>query len=137
MPRAGFGSTAATSNRLVSVSPTKTGFRKRAPYRRCAQRRHRHHQQAMRQPLSETCLGGIRIVVVDRMVVAGHIGKSPELIISNSTGFTDECLSYRQIISKDLCRSPISHFGFSPFACTTTGSSLRVRSLWISTILAD
>jgi hypothetical protein len=29
------------------------------------------------------------------MVVAGYIGKSPELIIANSAGFTDEGLSYR------------------------------------------
>jgi hypothetical protein len=36
------------------------------------------------------------------MVVAGHIGKSPELVVANSAGFTDEGLSDRQIISKDL-----------------------------------
>jgi hypothetical protein len=36
------------------------------------------------------------------MVVAGNTGKSPELIISESVGFTDEGLSYRQIISEDL-----------------------------------
>lgn len=56
----------------------------------------------MCQSPSETGLGGIRIVVVNGMVVAGNIGKSLKLIISNSAGFTDEGLSYRQIISKDL-----------------------------------
>ena len=91
----------------------------------------------MRQPFPEPRLGGIGIVVMDRMVVAGNIGKGPKVIVSNSPGFTDEGLAYCQIISEDLCRGPVAHFGFSPFACSTTGSSLRVRSLWISTILAD
>src|ERR1700738_2408977 len=102
-----------------------------------AKSRHRHHKQAMRQPLSETRPGGKGIVVMDRMVVARDIGKRPELVVSDSAGFADKGLSYGQIVSKDLCRSPVAHFFFSSFACTTTGSNLRVRSLWISTILAD
>ena len=48
----------------------------------------------------------------------------------------DSSLTNCQVICKDL-RSPVDHFGFSSLARTTTGSSLRVRSLWISTILAE
>jgi His-Xaa-Ser system radical SAM maturase HxsC len=45
-------------------------------YRGRAKRRHRHDEQPMRQALSKTCLGRISIIVVDWMVVAGHIGET-------------------------------------------------------------
>ena len=90
----------------------------------------------MRQPFSETRFGCIRIIVVDRMVIACHIGERPEFIISNLVGLAGEDLPYLQIIGEDLRRSSIAHFGFR-FACTTTGKSLRLRSGCISTILAD
>src|SRR6476659_2330396 len=91
----------------------------------------------MRQPFSETRFGCIRIVVVDRMVVACHIGERLEFTVSDLVGLAGEDLPYLQIIGEDLRRSSIAHFGFSLFACTTTGRSLRVKSGCISTIRAD
>ena len=90
----------------------------------------------MGKPLSKTRFRRISIIVVDWMIVAGHVGERPKMIVSDFARLAGENLSRSQVISKDL-RRPVDHFGFSSFACTTTGSSLRVRSLWISTILAE
>ena len=62
-------------------------------HRSRAKRCHRHDQQPMRQPFSETGLGCIGIIVVEGVIIAGHLGERLELLVPDSAGVAGKGLS--------------------------------------------